>query len=77
MLDRRIKSAAQLRRDMGFPNASTTVYRLINSEGDRLSGMQLLASDLLSKIQSDWELKLIHCFWDTYIVIFRLEFFAT
>lgn len=39
LLSQRITDALLLRRCMGLPNASTNVYRLINSEGDRLSGL--------------------------------------
>lgn len=39
LIKRRVEAAVQLRRGMGLPNDRTTVYRLINSEGDRLSGL--------------------------------------
>jgi len=35
----RVASAALLRSRLGLPSAATTTYRLINSEGDRLSGL--------------------------------------
>ena len=39
MLLGRIRAAQQLRQKLQLPSASTNVYRLINSEGDRLSGL--------------------------------------
>ena len=40
LLATRIQSAISLRKAVGLPNAeTTTVYRLVNSEGDRLSGL--------------------------------------
>jgi 23S rRNA G2069 N7-methylase RlmK/C1962 C5-methylase RlmI len=42
LIDQRIAHAVQLRRLLGLPHtttSATTVYRLINSEGDRLSGL--------------------------------------
>lgn len=38
----RVQAAARLRRDLGLPSAETDVYRLVNSEGDRLSGARAL-----------------------------------
>ncbi|EFJ46677.1 hypothetical protein VOLCADRAFT_81786 [Volvox carteri f. nagariensis] len=35
----RVRQAVELRRALGLPSADTNVYRLINSEGDRLSGL--------------------------------------
>ncbi|GAQ87325.1 hypothetical protein KFL_003450110 [Klebsormidium nitens] len=35
----RVQQAVALRRTLGLPSAQTSVYRLINSEGDRLSGL--------------------------------------
>ncbi|GLC36295.1 hypothetical protein PLESTF_001731500 [Pleodorina starrii] len=35
----RVRQAVELRRALGLPSAETNVYRLINSEGDRLSGL--------------------------------------
>lgn len=35
----RISAAHQLRKALQLPSASTNVYRLVNSEGDRLSGL--------------------------------------
>ena len=35
----RLAAAAQLRRACGLPSSETTAYRLVNSEGDRLSGL--------------------------------------
>ena len=39
LLATRIRAAAAWRSDLGFPNASTTAYRLVNAEGDGLSGL--------------------------------------
>ncbi|CAD6251720.1 unnamed protein product [Miscanthus lutarioriparius] len=39
LLEARISSAVDLRRSLGLPSADTNAYRLINSEGDRLSGL--------------------------------------
>mmetsp|Transcript_12067 Transcript_12067/g.36210 ORF Transcript_12067/g.36210 Transcript_12067/m.36210 type:complete len:551 (+) Transcript_12067:168-1820(+) len=44
LLEARIRAAGALRKSIGLPSDHTTVYRLINSEGDRLSG---LAVDVL------------------------------
>jgi 23S rRNA G2069 N7-methylase RlmK/C1962 C5-methylase RlmI len=38
LLEIRIREAAELRQAICLPNEETNVYRLINSEGDRLSG---------------------------------------
>uniref|UniRef100_A0A0E0CGF1 PUA domain-containing protein n=1 Tax=Oryza meridionalis TaxID=40149 RepID=A0A0E0CGF1_9ORYZ len=39
LLEARILSAVDLRRSLGLPSVHTNAYRLINSEGDRLSGL--------------------------------------
>ncbi|KAK9086108.1 hypothetical protein Sjap_026519 [Stephania japonica] len=39
LLERRIDEAIELRRSLGLPSAFTNAYRLVNSEGDRLSGL--------------------------------------
>ena len=39
VLRRRLTAAAQLREACGLPSAQTTAYRLVNSEGDRISGL--------------------------------------
>ena len=39
LLRHRLASAQQLRSACGLPSASTNAYRLVNSEGDRLSGL--------------------------------------
>ncbi|XAR56927.1 23S rRNA (cytosine(1962)-C(5))-methyltransferase [Bertholletia excelsa] len=39
LLEARIYAAIQLRRSLGLPSANTNAYRLVNSEGDRLSGL--------------------------------------
>jgi 23S rRNA (cytosine1962-C5)-methyltransferase len=46
---RRIESAVALRRRLGFPGAETDAYRVVNSEGDSLSGLTVDAyGDALS-----------------------------
>lgn len=39
LIARRVQQAAQLRAALGLPSAATNVYRLVNSEGDHLSGL--------------------------------------
>lgn len=39
LIERRIDAAITLRKTLGLPSASTNAYRLVNSEGDRLSGL--------------------------------------
>ncbi|XP_059441498.1 uncharacterized protein LOC132173865 isoform X1 [Corylus avellana] len=39
LLEARIDAARQLRVSLGLPSANTNAYRLVNSEGDRLSGL--------------------------------------
>ncbi|XP_038901472.1 ribosomal RNA large subunit methyltransferase I isoform X2 [Benincasa hispida] len=39
MIETRINTARELRKNLGLPSASTNAYRLVNSEGDRLSGL--------------------------------------
>uniref|UniRef100_A0A2N9J2N4 Uncharacterized protein n=1 Tax=Fagus sylvatica TaxID=28930 RepID=A0A2N9J2N4_FAGSY len=39
LLEARIDAARELRKSLGLPSANTNVYRLVNSEGDRLSGL--------------------------------------
>ncbi|XP_078161914.1 S-adenosyl-L-methionine-dependent methyltransferases superfamily protein [Carex rostrata] len=39
LLQKRFSAAIDLRTSLGLPSADTNVYRLINSEGDRLSGL--------------------------------------
>ncbi|XP_047330631.1 ribosomal RNA large subunit methyltransferase I [Impatiens glandulifera] len=39
LLETRLGRAIQLRKNLGLPSASTNAYRLVNSEGDRLSGL--------------------------------------
>ncbi|VFQ90784.1 unnamed protein product [Cuscuta campestris] len=39
LLENRISAASQLRNGLGLPSSKTNAYRLINSEGDRLSGL--------------------------------------
>ncbi|WCJ28643.1 Ribosomal RNA large subunit methyltransferase I [Euphorbia peplus] len=39
LLETRVDSAIHLRRRLGLPSVHTNAYRLVNSEGDRLSGL--------------------------------------
>ncbi|KAL6198764.1 hypothetical protein ACLB2K_028553 [Fragaria x ananassa] len=39
LLEMRINEAIELRKSLGIPSASTNAFRLVNSEGDRLSGL--------------------------------------
>ncbi|KAG8363073.1 hypothetical protein BUALT_Bualt18G0089600 [Buddleja alternifolia] len=39
LLETRIEAAVTLRERLGLPSAKTNAYRLVNSEGDRLSGL--------------------------------------
>ncbi|KAM7526919.1 hypothetical protein LguiA_016821 [Lonicera macranthoides] len=39
LLETRISEAIRLRRSLGLPSTNTNAYRLVNSEGDRLSGL--------------------------------------
>lgn len=39
LLETRFDTAVDLRQSMGLPSADTNVFRLVNSEGDRLSGL--------------------------------------
>ncbi|KAG0471541.1 hypothetical protein HPP92_016087 [Vanilla planifolia] len=39
LLERRLDDAIKLRRSLQLPSADTNAYRLVNSEGDRLSGL--------------------------------------
>ncbi|KAI3866276.1 hypothetical protein MKW92_021547 [Papaver armeniacum] len=39
LLETRIRAAIDLRKALGLPSAHTNAYRLVNSEGDRLSGL--------------------------------------
>lgn len=39
LVDMRVRQAIELRSALNLPSADTSVYRLINSEGDRLSGV--------------------------------------
>ncbi|HLF67077.1 MAG TPA: class I SAM-dependent rRNA methyltransferase [Gammaproteobacteria bacterium] len=52
----RIAQAIQLRQDLGLPNAHTNAYRLINSEGDKLSGLtvDLLGEVMVAHITALW-----------------------
>lgn len=39
VLELRLRAAVGLRQRLGLPGIGTTAYRLVNSEGDRLSGL--------------------------------------
>ncbi|KMS99116.1 hypothetical protein BVRB_2g047590 [Beta vulgaris subsp. vulgaris] len=39
LLEQRINAATDLRRHLGIPSTNTNAFRLVNSEGDRLSGL--------------------------------------
>ncbi|KAH7536668.1 hypothetical protein FEM48_Zijuj03G0008900 [Ziziphus jujuba var. spinosa] len=39
LLETRIDAAIELRKSLGLPSANTNTFRLVNSEGDRLSGL--------------------------------------
>ncbi|ONK65834.1 uncharacterized protein A4U43_C06F1450 [Asparagus officinalis] len=39
LIEIRFDAAVELRKRMGLPSADTNAYRLVNSEGDRLSGL--------------------------------------
>ncbi|KXZ55619.1 hypothetical protein GPECTOR_2g1169 [Gonium pectorale] len=47
LVRRRVGQAVALRRALGLPSADTNVYRLVNSEGDMLSG---LVADVLGEV---------------------------
>ncbi|GFR46312.1 hypothetical protein Agub_g7877, partial [Astrephomene gubernaculifera] len=47
LVDRRIRQAVALRQSLGLPSQQTNVFRLVNSEGDRLSG---LVVDVLGRV---------------------------
>jgi len=48
----RIKSAVAKRQRLGLPNEETTCYRLINAEGDRLSGLAVDVFDSTAVVSS-------------------------
>ncbi|GKF38612.1 S-adenosyl-L-methionine-dependent methyltransferases superfamily protein, partial [Tanacetum coccineum] len=39
LLETRINAAIELRSNLGLPSSTTNAFRLVNSEGDRLSGL--------------------------------------
>lgn len=39
IIEQRIDAATELRRHLGLPSTHTNAYRLVNSQGDRLSGL--------------------------------------
>ncbi len=47
LLETRLQEAFLLRQRLGLPNSATNVFRLVNSEGDRLSGLTI---DCLGKV---------------------------
>ena len=48
----RVKSAVAKRQRLGLPNKETTCYRLINAEGDRLSGLAVDIFDTTAVVSS-------------------------
>ena len=52
LLVARVLQAMALRRSLGLPSKETTVYRLINGEGDRLGGLIVDVFDSVVVIQS-------------------------
>eukprot|EP00198_Chlamydomonas_reinhardtii_P008920 XP_001698257.1 RNA methyl transferase-related protein [Chlamydomonas reinhardtii] len=56
LLRLRLGQAAALRRSMGLPGPETNVYRLVNSEGDRLSGLvaDVLGDTVVVQVVAGW-----------------------
>ena len=56
LLRARFASAVRARRALGFPNAETDAFRLLNSEGDRVSGLvvDVLAGHLVVQPSAAW-----------------------
>ncbi|GAX79552.1 hypothetical protein CEUSTIGMA_g6993.t1 [Chlamydomonas eustigma] len=56
LINKRVQQAKHLRISMGMPTNGTDVYRLINSEGDRLSGViaDVLGSTVVVQSGSAW-----------------------
>ncbi|KAG2451961.1 hypothetical protein HYH02_003734 [Chlamydomonas schloesseri] len=56
LLRLRLAQAAALRRSMGLPGPDTNVYRLVNSEGDRLSGLvaDVLGDTVVVQVVAGW-----------------------
>lgn len=56
LVEQRIAAAVALRRALGLPSPATSVYRLINSEGDRLSGLvvDVLGDRLVVSSSAAW-----------------------
>jgi len=52
----RIQKAADIRKRVGLPSAETNVYRLINGEGDRLSGLvvDVFADRIVMESSAAW-----------------------
>ena len=62
LLKARIAAAQQLRNRLRLPSAATDVYRLINSEGDRLSGLivDVLNDQLVVASTAAWAERSVH-----------------
>jgi 23S rRNA G2069 N7-methylase RlmK/C1962 C5-methylase RlmI len=56
LITTRIEQAVSLRRALALPSASTDVYRLVNGEGDRLSGLiiDVLGSSIVVQSSAMW-----------------------
>eukprot|EP00798_Chlamydomonas_sp_ICE-L_P007610 gene7610-764_t len=56
LIKQRVEQAVSLRSAIGLPSEQTTVYRLINSEGDRLSGViaDVLGSVIVVQSVAGW-----------------------
>ena len=56
LLFTRISQAGLLRQAVGLPSAHTTVYRLINGEGDRLGGLvvDVMADTIVAQSSALW-----------------------
>ena len=56
LLVKRFSDAISLRRQIYIPNANTSVYRLLNGEGDRLSGfiVDILGDKIVAQSSAFW-----------------------
>lgn len=63
LLQARISAAHQLRKTLQLPSASTNVYRLVNSEGDRLSGLivDVLGDRIVVASTAAWAERFVLC----------------
>jgi len=82
VLRMRIKQAINLRQDLGLPDPHTNAYRLINSEGDKLSGLtvDVLGDALVAHVTAYWVLlrqslfaALLHAHFPDKQLIWRLN----